>query len=68
MTVQAQDALLKTLEEPPSAAIIILVSAYADTLQPTILSRCRRLRFGLLVEADVARILKAQGIDAGSNT
>ena len=66
MTVQAQDALLKTLEEPPSAAIIILVSAYADTLQPTILSRCRRLRFGLLVEADVARILKAQGIDAGA--
>ena len=66
MTLQAQDALLKTLEEPPSAAIIILVSAYADTLQPTILSRCRRLRFGLLVEADVARILKAQGIDAGA--
>jgi DNA polymerase III subunit delta' len=68
MTVQAQDALLKTLEEPPSAAIIVLVSAYADTLQPTIQSRCRRLRFGLLVEADVARILKAQGIDAGSAT
>ena len=66
MTVQAQDALLKTLEEPPSAAIIILVSAYADTLQPTILSRCRRLRFGLLTEADVARILRAQGMDAAS--
>jgi DNA polymerase-3 subunit delta' len=66
MTVEAQDALLKTLEEPPSAAVIILVSAYADTLQPTILSRCRRLRFGLLVEADVARILTAQGVDAAS--
>jgi DNA polymerase-3 subunit delta' len=66
MTVEAQDALLKTLEEPPSAAIIILVSAYADTLQPTILSRCRRLRFGVLVEADVARMLKAQGDDAGA--
>jgi DNA polymerase-3 subunit delta' len=63
MTVEAQDALLKTLEEPPSAAILILISAYADTLQPTILSRCRRLRFGLLVEADVARVLKAQGVE-----
>jgi DNA polymerase-3 subunit delta' len=66
MTVEAQDALLKTLEEPPAAAIIILVSAYADTLQPTILSRCRRLRFGWLLEADVARILRAQGVDAAS--
>lgn len=63
MTVQAQDALLKTLEEPPSAAIIVLVSAYADTLQPTILSRCRRLRFGLLLEMDVARILAVQGVE-----
>ena len=61
MTVEAQDALLKTLEEPPSAAILILVSAYADTLQPTILSRCRRLRFGLLLEADIARVLVARG-------
>ena len=66
MTVEAQDALLKTLEEPPSAAIIILVSAYADTLQPTILSRCRRLRFGWLVEADIARVLTMQGADAAS--
>jgi len=54
---QAQDALLKTLEEPPSAATIILVTAYPDTLPPTIQSRCRRLRFGPLTEADVARVL-----------
>ena len=32
MTVEAQDALLKTLEEPPPAAILVLVTAYADTL------------------------------------
>ena len=68
MTVEAQDALLKTLEEPPSAAIIILISAYADTLQPTILSRCRRLRFGPLIESDIARILTALGTDAASAT
>jgi DNA polymerase-3 subunit delta' len=52
-----QDALLKTLEEPPSAAILILLSVYPDVLLPTIQSRCRRLRFGPLAEADVARLL-----------
>src|SRR5262249_32359587 len=48
LTDEAQDALLKTLEEPPSAAILILVTAYPDMLHPTIQSRCRRLRFGPL--------------------
>ena len=57
MTEEAQDALLKTLEEPPAAAIFMLVTAYPDTLSPTIQSRCRRLRFGPLAEADVARVL-----------
>jgi DNA polymerase-3 subunit delta' len=57
MTEQAQDALLKTLEEPPRAAILILISAYPDTLPATVQSRCRRLRFGPLSEADVERVL-----------
>ena len=57
LTEQAQDALLKTLEEPPPSAIIVLISAYPDTLLATIRSRCRRLRFGALTEADVARVL-----------
>ena len=57
LTDEAQDALLKTLEEPPPAAILILVTAYPDTLRPTIQSRCRRLRFGPLAESDVTRVL-----------
>jgi DNA polymerase-3 subunit delta' len=57
LTDEAQDALLKTLEEPPPATMLILVTAYPDTLRPTIQSRCRRLRFGPLAEADVARVL-----------
>ena len=57
MTLEGQDALLKTLEEPPASAILILVSAYADTLLSTIQSRCRRLRFAPLSDADVARVL-----------
>ncbi|MBQ8188350.1 MAG: DNA polymerase III subunit delta' [Lachnospiraceae bacterium] len=40
MTVQAQNALLKTLEEPPEYAVILLLTTNVDTLLPTILSRC----------------------------
>ena len=40
MTVQAQNAILKTLEEPPAYAVIILLVSNIDTLLPTILSRC----------------------------
>ncbi len=40
MTVQAQNALLKTLEEPPSYAVILLMTSNVNTLLPTILSRC----------------------------
>lgn len=40
MTVQAQNALLKTLEEPPEYAVILILTANVDTLLPTILSRC----------------------------
>ena len=37
---EAQSALLKTLEEPPSASVFILVSSMPDALLPTVLSRC----------------------------
>jgi DNA polymerase-3 subunit delta' len=62
LTEEAQDALLKTLEEPPAAVILILVSAYPDTLVPTIQSRCRRVRFGPLPVSDVQQILVGQGM------
>ena len=59
-----QDALLKTLEEPPSSAILILIAAYPDALSATVQSRCRRLRFGPLSERDVARVLvEHAGVD-----
>jgi DNA polymerase-3 subunit delta' len=57
VTPEAQAALLKTLEEPPPAAILMLLSAYPDTLLATVQSRCRRLRLGPLSERDVARVL-----------
>ena len=40
MTVQAQNALLKTLEEPPAYAVIILLTSNIDSMLSTILSRC----------------------------
>ena len=40
MTPQAQNAILKTLEEPPEYAVIILLVSNVNTLLPTILSRC----------------------------
>lgn len=40
MNVQAQNALLKTLEEPPAYAVILLLSTKAEAMLPTILSRC----------------------------
>lgn len=59
LTLPTQDALLKTLEEPPPSAILMLVTAYPDTLLATIRSRCRRLRFGPLSEEEVSKILMA---------
>ena len=64
LSLQAQDALLKTLEEPPPATIIILISAYPDSLRPTVLSRCRRIRFGALTDEEVAQVLTGRhGMD-----
>jgi DNA polymerase-3 subunit delta' len=58
LVVNAQDALLKTLEEPPSGSVLILVTSRPDALLPTVQSRCYRLRFGRLSEADVAAVLR----------
>lgn len=44
MTVQAQNALLKTIEEPPSYAVILLLTTNPDSFLPTILSRCVQLK------------------------
>lgn len=58
MTPDAQDALLKSLEEPPPHSVFILVSARPDALVPTIRSRCSRLRFGPLAPSEIARALE----------
>lgn len=54
---EAQNALLKTLEEPPPASTFILVTSRPDLLLPTVRSRCQRTRFGRLAPADVSTVL-----------
>jgi DNA polymerase-3 subunit delta' len=57
MEASAQNALLKTLEEPPAASSFVLVTARPDVLLPTVQSRCQRLRFARLSPADIAAVL-----------
>ena len=57
MQPPAQSALLKTLEEPPSASVFVLVSAMPDALLPTVWSRCPQIRFTPLSSAEVAHAL-----------
>ena len=58
MQAPAQNALLKTLEEPPSTSMFILVTARPDALLPTVRSRCSLLRFARLSAGDVAAVLE----------
>lgn len=57
MNADGANALLKTLEEPPASALILLICDSADSLLPTIRSRCQNVRFFPLTESDVAQIL-----------
>ncbi len=56
----AANAFLKTLEEPPEGSVIILVSAHATELLPTILSRCQRINFRPLSDMAIAAFLSEQ--------
>ena len=66
LTEPASNALLKTLEEPPSYVIFILATTEAHKILPTILSRCQRFDFRRLSQADVisklAHICQIEGI------
>ncbi len=59
MNDAAQNALLKTLEEPRPGTLLVLETHRTSRLLPTILSRCIRVRFDALSRADCERVLKA---------
>ena len=66
LTRVSQNVLLKTLEEPSAETTLILVTPNLHTLLPTIISRCRRLRFQALARADLIAILEEQLEDEGA--
>jgi DNA polymerase III subunit delta' len=61
MNEDAQAALLKTLEEPPTGVTLILCADAEEPLLPTIRSRCARLRLGPVGTRDIEAILDEQG-------
>jgi len=64
LNLSAQNALLKTLEEPPVDCLIFLIASNPGGLLPTLRSRCLRLSFAPLAPADVAAFLESRhGVD-----
>lgn len=60
MNVQAQNALLKTIEEPPEYAVILLLTTNAESFLPTILSRCVTLHMKPVKDGLVRKYLMEQ--------
>ena len=63
MRVEAANAMLKTLEEPPAQSLIILIASHGDALLPTIVSRCQFVKFPALSPHDIGAELAAKGVD-----
>ena len=61
MNPEAGNALLKVLEEPPDRTLLVLTASQPGDLLPTIVSRCRQIRFAPLGMADIRQLLEADG-------
>jgi DNA polymerase III subunit delta' len=64
-SLEASNALLKTLEEAPSYAVLILTADNPEQLLPTIVSRCEVLRLRPLRVEEVQRALESRGLEIG---
>lgn len=60
-----QNALLRTLEEPPGAAVIVLAATGVTNMLPTVRSRCQQIRLDPVPIDAVAQVLRVRGIDDG---
>ena len=65
MNVSGMNALLKTLEEPPNNALLVLISHSTQPILPTIRSRCQVLRLYPLSLEDTQAVLASHEGDAG---
>jgi DNA polymerase-3 subunit delta' len=67
MNVNAENALLKILEEPPPQSLFFLIAHQPGRLLPTIRSRCRSLRLAPLSDDAVAGIMAANGVKSSES-
>jgi DNA polymerase-3 subunit delta' len=65
LNLEAQNAFLKTLEEPPPDTVLVLVTAREAPLLPTIRSRCQRTALGAAPLSELTAALTAQGLPPG---
>jgi DNA polymerase-3 subunit delta' len=66
LNAQGANALLKTIEEPPARATILIVSHAPQRVLPTVRSRCRKLMLDRLAPDDIARVVASLGDDFAS--
>jgi len=64
MNAEAQNALLKTLEEPPGQAVLVLVASRPHVLLPTVRSRCFQIGFAAMSPDELASGLASRGMEA----
>lgn len=62
LTLQAANAALKTLEEPPPGVVFVLITSAPDLLPRTVVSRCFPVPFGRLSTREVEGMLRARGV------
>lgn len=67
-TLEAQHALLKTLEEPPPRVILLLTAETAESVLPTIVSRCETISLRSVPAAEIAAGLRARGVEPAQAT
>ena len=62
LTVEAQNSLLKTLEEPPEATCFILITEHPENLLTTVISRCRKIHLRPWSDEYIRQILVSEGV------
>jgi DNA polymerase-3 subunit delta' len=67
MTKEAQNSLLKTLEEPPSYICIILISSNDNMFLNTIKSRCTKVTFNKLTDEELKKVIERIVSEQGKN-
>jgi DNA polymerase-3 subunit delta' len=64
----ASNAFLKTLEEPPAATVLVLITSKEEQLLETVLSRCQKVTFGRVEREKVEQALAARGVERERST